>query len=507
MSFKIITLDKLKVLLNHIRADIPDAQIQSDWNQTDVTAVDYIKNKPAGGGSYTAGDGINIDANDEISVDTAFTEASTRANIASGDSLATIWGKIKKFFSDLKTVAFTGSYTDLSNQPTIPTNTNQLTNGAGFITSSGSCASATKATQDADGKDIRQKYVNIYNTNNIGQSSSVTVNDLANQGSSVAMIHAATDNPTGGAKWVHVLSMAWAKGTNTSWVSQLAMGTENNGGLWYRTGSGTIVGRAWKRVIDSDNIASQSVNYATSAGVANTATSAVSATSASSATTASVASVARAVARSNNTNNPMYFWWDGKGGQPSWLWGGSDGTNMYVYNPSNFSVNWATSSGKITAGGVYTICDCIDNAGTLHSTSNNHQFRIQNDCNAVIYSGGSTPVWASGTSSRRFKRNIKSMTEERAKKILNIRPVTFDWIDGQPITTRQCDNAGVIAEEVSKIIPDVVVFEPSMSDPNIKIERRIEYERFTPYLIKLAQMQQKQIDDLTKRIEELEAKA
>jgi hypothetical protein len=25
---------------------IPDAQIQSDWNQTDNTAKDYIKNKP-----------------------------------------------------------------------------------------------------------------------------------------------------------------------------------------------------------------------------------------------------------------------------------------------------------------------------------------------------------------------------------------------------------------------------------------------------------------------------
>ena len=46
------------------------------------------------------------------------------------------------------TVATSGSYTDLSNKPTIPTNTNQLTNGAGFITSSGSitgnAATATK---------------------------------------------------------------------------------------------------------------------------------------------------------------------------------------------------------------------------------------------------------------------------------------------------------------------------------------------------------------------------
>ena len=41
--------------------------------------------------------------------------------------------------TQLSTVATSGSYNDLSNKPTIPSNTNQLTNGAGYITSSGSC--------------------------------------------------------------------------------------------------------------------------------------------------------------------------------------------------------------------------------------------------------------------------------------------------------------------------------------------------------------------------------
>lgn len=45
---------------------------------------------------------------------TAFTEASSRTNIASGDGITTIWGKIKKFFTDLKAVAFSGAYTDVS---------------------------------------------------------------------------------------------------------------------------------------------------------------------------------------------------------------------------------------------------------------------------------------------------------------------------------------------------------------------------------------------------------
>lgn len=37
--------------------------------------------------------------------------------------------------------------------------------------------------------------------------------------------------------------------------------------------------------------------------------------------------------------------WNGQSGQPNWLWGGNDGTNMYVYNPSNFRVSYADSAG------------------------------------------------------------------------------------------------------------------------------------------------------------------
>ena len=45
----------------------------------------------------------------------SFTEATTRENIVTGEKQGTIFSKIKKFFSDLKTVAFTGKYTDLTN--------------------------------------------------------------------------------------------------------------------------------------------------------------------------------------------------------------------------------------------------------------------------------------------------------------------------------------------------------------------------------------------------------
>lgn len=55
----------------------------------------------------------------------------------------------------------------------------------------------------------------------------------------------------------------------------------------------------------------------------------------------------------SGTINGVKWNWSGQGGQPSWLWGGNDGVNMYVYNPSNFSVNYAKSANYAnSAGGI-----------------------------------------------------------------------------------------------------------------------------------------------------------
>lgn len=110
-----------------------EVNVQTDWNQSDSTADDYLKNKPT---IPSALSDLTDDSSHRVVTDTekstwsgkisdnpTFTEASTRANIASGESFATILGKIKKFFTDLKTVAFTGSYNDLTDKPTSPTDT------------------------------------------------------------------------------------------------------------------------------------------------------------------------------------------------------------------------------------------------------------------------------------------------------------------------------------------------------------------------------------------------
>jgi hypothetical protein len=60
----------------------------------------------------------------------------------------------------------------------------------------------------------------------------------------------------------------------------------------------------------------------------------------------------------------MQMNWNGQSGQPSWVWGGNDGTNFYVYNPSNFSVAYATTAGSAPANGG-TSAACSGNAATV----------------------------------------------------------------------------------------------------------------------------------------------
>ena len=67
--------------------------------------------------------------------------------------------------------------------------------------------------------------------------------------------------------------------------------------------------------------------------------------------------------RVENDHKNMRFHWSGQGGQPTWLWGcNDDGENMYVYNPSNFTVSRANTAGT------------ADNANHAKSADNSTNF-------------------------------------------------------------------------------------------------------------------------------------
>ncbi len=98
--------------------------VNNAWELIGTTQIDLS--------NYYTKTEVNNLLSAKVSDNPTFTEASTRANIASGESFSTILGKIKKFFTDLKAVAFSGSYNDLTDQPSIPTDFVSKSSGGTF---------------------------------------------------------------------------------------------------------------------------------------------------------------------------------------------------------------------------------------------------------------------------------------------------------------------------------------------------------------------------------------
>lgn len=100
------------------------------------------------------------------------------------------------------------------------------------------------------------------------------------------------------------------------------------------------------------------------------------------------------------------------------------------------------------------------------------------------------------TSSRKVKDNIKPMSDEDAAKLLELEAVSFDFKDkGLGVNQR-----GFIAEDVAEIIPNLVTPETDTRPA------ALDYIGMIPYLVKLVQKQQKEINFLRTEIEKLKEK-
>lgn len=112
----------------------------------------------------------------------------------------------------------------------------------------------------------------------------------------------------------------------------------------------------------------------------------------------------------------------------------------------------------------------------------------------------------SNASSRRVKENIRNMTDTEAQKLLDVKIVKFDykknWCGGAK------NQSGVIAEDTIEIIPEVVKVDENY-DPNLPLgdnynyPPEVDYRKFIPYLIKMVQIQQKEINGLKAEIKAL----
>ncbi|WP_296076628.1 hypothetical protein [uncultured Agrobacterium sp.] len=66
-----------------------------------------------------------------------------------------------------------------------------------------------------------------------------------------------------------------------------------------------------------------------------------------------------------NPTNEMKFYWSGQSGQPEWIWGGNDGSKMYVYRPSELTVKNSAQLGGLAASDYATKAYVASNSPSL----------------------------------------------------------------------------------------------------------------------------------------------
>jgi hypothetical protein len=191
---------------------------------------------------------------------------------------------------------------------------------------------ADKATQDALGQDIADNYIKDIT----GANATLTITKGAGTTSILSINN------------VLQAQKAIADKNNNDITTTYATKTENTSNL----ASAKKYAEAKKNeaIVSANAYTDQEkAKYLPLKGTAVHATTADKATTATNADHATTAD--RAYPRRVG-NVDLNFYWAGKAGQPTWLWGGNDGTNMYVYNPANFSVNYSKSAGSVAWDGV-----------------------------------------------------------------------------------------------------------------------------------------------------------
>ena len=138
----------------------------------------------------------------------------------------------------------------------------------------------------------------------------------------------------------------------------------------------------------------------------------------------------------------------------------------------------------------------VQNSGGDMYLTTNSAFYVSNGNNSAR-----APIYASAfnnSSSRRVKKHIKDMTDDEAKKLLDVEVKSYDYIN--PNMPDGC--FGCIAEDVAKVIPYCVNGDVDCADDDPEAIQGIgiDYSKLVPHLIKMVQIQQEQIDELKAQI-------
>lgn len=138
--------------------------------------------------------------------------------------------------------------------------------------------------------------------------------------------------------------------------------------------------------------------------------------------------------------------WSGKNETPAWIWGGSDGTNMYVYNPAYILVQGIRN--RVT-----------NRAMTI--TNDNHVRTYESNgvgMNGAISLGSANYRFSQlyvtsssiSTSDKNYKDDIKSLTDKHLQFFMKLQPVSFLFKDGTSGRT----HIGFIAQDVEQAMSE-----------------------------------------------------
>lgn len=150
------------------------------------------------------------------------------------------------------------------------------------------------------------------------------------------------------------------------------------------------------------------------------------------------------------------------------------------------TMTWSENGNVGIGTGVSSPTEKLDVNGTvrLRGISGGSGTDVVVDDNGVLYK-------KVAISSRRYKTNIKRI-EVDPQKILKLQTVGFEWKDTGK------EDVGLIAEDVEKAVPDLVIYNDKGNPEGVK------YDKVTLYLLEVVKAQQEKIDFLERRMETME---
>ena len=142
-------------------------------------------------------------------------------------------------------------------------------------------------------------------------------------------------------------------------------------------------------------------------------------------------------------------------------------------------------TGDLDVGGSMGSDGDISTGGNVHAVGTFYANLPNSSGGETVYWGANTQRFVYHGSSRKYKKDITSVTEKEAQKILKLNPVTFVYKDDE----EEALQYGLIAEEVYNLYPEMIGMKKGEIDS-------MHYEQLWAPLIKIVQMQDTRIKQL-----------